>query len=39
MVMAKEIKNLQEGREPELSSGREKVIKEAHEQLMKAEAE
>ena len=39
LVMAKEIKNLQEGREPELSSGREKVIKEAHEQLMKAEAE
>ena len=39
MVMAMEIRNLQEGRDPELSNGREKVLKEAREQLATAEAE
>ena len=37
--MAQEIKSLQEGNEPELSSGKDKTIEEAHEKLMKAEKE
>ena len=39
MMMAMEIRNLHEGKEPELSCGKDKSLKEAREKLTKVEAE